>query len=227
MLKKEILLLLLMGIITNPLYLGGCATTSSQTKGTAIGAVTGGAIGAIIGNKSDHRDRGAIIGATVGGVLGNIIGKRMDDQAQELKKVPGVENVNYDPQQQKINTEMKILFDVDKADIKPSEAVKLDGLATTFAKYPENIVIIEGHTDSDGTNNYNQTLSERRATAIEQYLRQKSLNIASLSSVGYGETRPVVSNDTPENKEKNRRVEIKISVDPNRVPQESGQTNPL
>jgi outer membrane protein OmpA-like peptidoglycan-associated protein len=218
--KKSSIILLLCGVTVGPFYLGGCAGTSSQTKGTAIGAGAGGAIGAIIGNRSDHRDRGAIIGAVVGGVLGNVIGKRLDEQARELEQVPGVEDVTYDKQSQKINTEMKIHFDVDKAVIKPSETVKLDELAAVFAKYPENIVVLEGHTDSDGSDTYNKELSERRARAIEAYLRQKSLDIASLSSVGYGESMPIAPNDSRENKEKNRRVEIRITVDPNRVPQD-------
>ena len=217
--KKTSIILLLCGVTVSPFYLTGC-TASNQTKGTAIGAGVGGALGAIIGNRSDHRDRGAIIGAVVGGALGNLIGRRMDQQAQELEQVPGVEDVTYDKQSQRIDTEMKIHFDVDRATIKPSEAVKLDELATVFAKYPENIVVLEGHTDSDGTDTYNQELSEQRARAIEMYLRQKSLDIASLSSVGYGESRPIVPNTSSANKEKNRRVEIKITVDPNRVPQD-------
>jgi outer membrane protein OmpA-like peptidoglycan-associated protein len=90
-----------------------------------------------------------------------------------------------------------------------------------FSRYPENIIVIEGHTDSDGSDAYNQTLSERRAAAIELYLRRKNLNIASLSSVGYGESRPIAPNTTAEGKALNRRVEIKISVDPNRVPQQN------
>lgn len=211
-------IVLLCGIAISPLYLGGC-TASNQTKGTGIGAGVGGVLGAVIGEHSDHRDRGAIIGAVVGGALGNIIGRRMDNQARELEQVPGVEDAVYDPQSQKINTELKIHFDVDKAVVKPSEAVKLDELAAVFAKYPENIVVLEGHTDSDGAEVYNQSLSEQRARAIETYLQQKSLNIASLSSVGYGEARPVVPNTSAGNKERNRRVEIKITVDPNRVPQ--------
>jgi len=97
-------IVLLCGIAISPLYLGGC-TATNQTKGTAVGAGVGGVLGAVIGERSDHRDRGAIIGAVVGGALGNIIGKRMDNQARELEQVPGVEDVTYDQQSQKINTE--------------------------------------------------------------------------------------------------------------------------
>ena len=157
----------------------------------------------------------------MGGATSAIIGKRLDNQAKELEKVPGVENVTVDQEKQKIEATLKINFDVDKDAIK-TEATKLDDLAGVFTKYPENIVVLEGHTDADGAESYNQTLSEKRAKSVENYLRGKNLNIASLSSTGYGETRPVASNETQEGKAQNRRVEIKISVDPNRVPQNQG-----
>jgi len=200
------------------LYLTGCGT-SNQTKGAIGGATAGGILGGVIGKKSDHTKQGAVIGAVVGGALGAVIGRRMDEQAKQLEDVPGVEDVSYDEEQQTIDARAEILFDVDKAHINPSEAVKLDELAAVFAQYPENIVVIEGHTDSDGAEPYNQTLSERRAQAIENYLRSKNLDIASISSIGYGETRPIAPNTNPQGKAQNRRVEIKISVDPNRVPQ--------
>jgi outer membrane protein OmpA-like peptidoglycan-associated protein len=82
-------------------------------------------------------------------------------------------------------------------------------------------VVIEGHTDSDGSGEYNQKLSEKRAKAVENYLRGKQINIASISSVGYGESRPIASNATPQGKASNRRVELKISVDQSRVPTEA------
>jgi len=221
--KKALACLLTIGVATSPAYLGGCSGTSNQTKGTIAGIIGGAGVGAAAGDKPGKEKEGAIIGAVIGGVTGAIIGKRMDQQAQELGNVPGVEEVNYDQGSQNIEAKMEILFDVDSSAIKPSEAMKLDELAAVFANYPENIVIIEGHTDSDGSDQYNQTLSEQRAAAIAAYLRGKNLDLSSLTSVGYGESMPVASNSTPEGKAKNRRVEINISVDPNRVPQE-GQT---
>lgn len=204
--------------------LGGCAMTAEQ-RGSAIGggsgAVIGGVLGSAIGGAtgSDNRTRDAAVGVVVGSVLGAIIGKRLTQQQEELKQVPGVDNVNYDEQQQTIEATLRILFDYDKAQVKAIEAVKLDELANVFAKYPENIITLEGHTDSDGSDAYNQKLSEQRAAAIERYLRHKNLNIARLTSVGYGESRPIASNATASGKAQNRRVEIKISVDPKRVPQ--------
>lgn len=207
--------------LSSVFYLTGCET-SRTAKGAGIGAAAGAAVGAIIGHQSDHRTEGAAVGAVVGGTVGAIIGKRLDNQAKELEQVQGVENVNVDQEQQKIEATLKINFDVDKDVIKSTEAVKLDELAAVFSKYPENIVLLEGHTDSDGSDAYNQTLSEKRAKSVENYLRGKNLNIASLSSIGYGESRPIASNETQEGKAQNRRVELKISVDPNRVPQNQG-----
>ncbi len=217
--RKFILFLFLLCLVTSPFYLTGCAS-SNQTKGAGIGAAAGAVLGGVIGHQSGHKTEGAVVGAVAGGALGAIIGQRMDEQAKELEQVPGMEDVDYDEENQKIEARIKILFDSDKSDIKSSESIKLNELAEVFSNYPENIVIVEGHTDSDGAESYNQTLSEKRAASVESYLRRKNLDIASLSSVGYGESQPIVSNDTTTNKAMNRRVEIKISVDPNRVPQE-------
>jgi outer membrane protein OmpA-like peptidoglycan-associated protein len=217
--KKIVSCFIISSLILAAFYLGGCET-SKTVRGAGIGAAAGAAVGAIIGHQSDHRTEGAVLGGVVGGALGAIIGRRLDNQAKELEEVPGVEGVKVDQENQKIDATLKINFDVDKDTIRPAEATKLDELAGVFADYPENIVVLEGHTDSDGTEAYNQTLSEKRARSVEYYLRGKNIDIASLSSVGYGETRPVASNETQEGKAMNRRVEMKISVDPNRVPQQ-------
>lgn len=217
--KKFVFYLLIASLAISPLYLGGCAA-SNTTKGAAGGAAAGAVIGGIIGHQSGNKTEGAVIGAAAGGVLGAIIGKRLDQQAKELEEVEGVEEVTVDKESQQIEARAKIQFDTDKAEIKSSEAVKLNELAQVFSKYPENIVVIEGHTDSDGSDDYNQKLSEKRAASVEAYLRGKNLDIASLSSVGYGESQPIADNSTSSGKAMNRRVEIKISVDPERVPQE-------
>ena len=217
--KKAATFMVFLLFIAGSLYLGGCGT-SNLVKGTGIGAATGAALGGIIGHQSGHTAGGAAIGGVAGGALGALIGKRLDKQQEELKKVPGMQNVQVNEKEQTINAALQILFNVNSDTIQSGEARKLDDLAAVFAKYPENIVVIEGHTDSDGSEGYNQTLSEKRAKSVENFLRGKSINIASLSSVGYGESRPVSSNDTASGKAANRRVELKISVDPNKVPAE-------
>ena len=215
---KKVTIILMVIMMAVSLGVSGCQS-SKTVQGGAIGAGAGALLGAIIGHQSGHKEGGAIIGGVVGGTLGAVIGNRMEKQAQELEQVQGMENVAYDEEQQKINATIDILFDTDKSDIRYSERPKLDDLAQVFSKYPENIVQIEGHTDNVGSDTYNQTLSDRRAGSVAQYLRSKNLGIASLTSNGYGESRPIASNDTPDGRAQNRRVEIRISVDPSRVPQ--------
>jgi len=218
-------------ILLSAILVTGCTTMSPEQKGAleggAIGTVVGGLVGGVVGaTTGNNKGKSAAVGAIAGGMLGALIGQRMNQQKEQLEQVTGVETVQYDEQKQQIDATLRILFDWDKDLIKPAEAIKLDQLAAVFQQYPENMVVLEGHTDSDGTDLYNQQLSERRAMAIARYLQAKNLNIASLNAVGYGELRPIASNDTSEGKALNRRVELKISVDPNRVPQQT-QSQPV
>lgn len=217
--KKWVCLVL---IIPVAITLSGCGASKTQ-KGAGIGAATGGVLGAIFGHQSGHKEGGAVIGAVAGGAIGALIGHRMEEQAKELETVEGMEEVSYDEESKAIDATMDILFEFDKAAIRSSEQVKLDELAQVFSEYPENIVVIEGHTDSEGSDAYNQRLSELRASRVAEYLRAKDIDISSLTAVGYGETRPVATNETAEGREKNRRVEIKISADPERVPRDNNE----
>jgi len=205
-------------LITSLSYLTACGT-SNTIKGTGIGAVAGAAIGAAIGDKPGREKQGAIIGSVIGAGIGGFIGNRIDKQAAELNTIPGVSQVKVEKQEgkQKIESKIKVLFDFDDARIKPSERTKLDKLAEVLSKYPENIAVIEGHTDSKGGNSYNQRLSEQRAKSIENYLNATNLSISSLSSVGYGESQPIVPNDTEDGRALNRRVVIKITIDQQRA----------
>lgn len=203
-------------LITSLSYLTACGT-SKTLQGTGIGAIAGGAIGAAIGDKPGKEKEGAIIGSVIGAGIGGFIGSRMDKQAAALEQIPGVSEVKVEKQEgnQKIESQIKILFDFDDASIKHSEHAKLDKLADVLSQYPENIVLIEGHTDNQGDDDYNQTLSEQRAKSIENYL--KSRNISNLSSIGYGESKPIVPNDTEDGRALNRRVVIKITIDQQRA----------
>jgi len=220
--KKITTFILILIFVAGSLYLSGCGA-NNLTKGAGIGAATGAALGGIIGHQSGHTAGGAAIGGVAGGALGALIGRRLDKQQEELKQVPGMQSVQVDEKAQTINAALQILFNVNSDVINSSEAKKLDDLAAVFAKYPENILVIEGHTDNDGSDEYNQKLSEKRAKSVENFLRGKHINIASLSSVGYGESRPIASNDTSAGKSANRRVELKISVDSSKVPVEESK----
>ncbi|MFP4571856.1 MAG: OmpA family protein [Desulfobacterales bacterium] len=207
----------LMMIIPLAFAFAGCSS-SKTAQGAGVGAAAGGVLGAIFGHQSGHREGGAAVGAVAGGTIGAIIGHRMEQQAEELESVQGMEEVSYDEEAKQIDATMDILFEFDKATIRPSERYKLDDLAGVFSEYPENIVVLEGHTDSMGPASYNQRLSELRASKVAEYLRTKDINISSLTAEGYGESRPVATNETAEGREENRRVEIRITADPERVP---------
>ncbi len=199
--------LLLAGILG-----AGCKSMSRTQKGAAVGAVGGGAAGAVIGRASGNTALGAIIGATVGGVAGAVIGRKMDKQAEEMKK--DLPNATVERVGEGIVVEFqdKILFGFDSYVLSPSATASLDNLVAILKKYEDTNIEVQGHTDSKGTNKYNQTLSERRATAVSSYLSQKGIAASRLTTKGYGETAPKYSNDTEEGRAKNRCVEFHITA---------------
>ncbi len=194
------------------LFAVSCENTPKWQKGAAIGGAVGAGAGAIIGHQSDHKGEGALIGAAVGAVAGGLIGKQLDKQQEELSQIAEVER----PSEQELVVILrdKILFDVDEYSLKAGAEDNLREIADILIKYPDFDIIVEGHTDSTGTENYNQWLSEKRAQAVGDFLTATGLNPARIQILGYGEMRPVASNDTAEGRQQNRRVEIHI------VPQE-------
>ena len=186
----------------------GCAT-HTQT-GAAVGAGTGAVVGGLIGKATGHTVRGAIIGAAVGGTAGALIGARMDRQAKELaQNIPGarVERVGEGIT---VTFESGLLYDFD-SDIVRAEARKnLHTLAQSLDKYPGSDILIVGHTDAVGPAAYNQSLSERRASAAADYLVTQGLERTRVSTRGMGETDPISSDDTERGRELNRRVEVAI-----------------
>lgn len=213
---------LLVALLAVSVLAVACGETgmNKTTGGAIIGAGTGAVIGGVIGRSAGNTAVGAVVGGVAGGVAGGLIGRRMDQQAQELKQVPGMQEVNYNKETGEIATRMQVNFAYNSAEILPGEKQKLDSLAGVFAKYPENIVNVAGHTDSDGSDAYNKTLSEKRAKAVADYLMMKNPNMIKPTSEGFGESMPIASNDTPEGKAMNRRVEISIKPDPSRAPKQ-------
>jgi outer membrane protein OmpA-like peptidoglycan-associated protein len=186
----------------------GCGA-SRAIKGSAIGAGAGGVIGAIIGKQSGNTATGAIVGAAVGGTAGGLIGRHMDKEAAELKAVEGakVERVGEGIQ---VTMESGILFETNQYALQSQAQKNIQKMATVLNKYPDTNLLIAGHTDSDGTDQYNQTLSENRAKAVANYLVSLGVSSPRLTTVGFGEKQPVQSNDTAAGKQANRRVEIAI-----------------
>ena len=201
------------GKVTAMLVLAALTATACATKartGAIIGATGGAAAGAVIGRATGSTARGAIIGAGVGGVAGAIIGERMDKQARELEaQIEGAE-VERVGEGILVTFDSGILFDYDSATVKPAARQNLRNLATSLEKYPGTNVVLVGHTDADGSDNYNQGLSERRAAAAASFLASQGVPRARIDATGRGESEPVASNDTASGKAQNRRVEVAI-----------------
>ncbi|MEY4953379.1 MAG: hypothetical protein RL299_1803 [Pseudomonadota bacterium] len=188
-------------------------TGEKKVSRTAIGgvggAVVGGLLGGLIGGKT-----GRIVGAGIGGVAGGVVGYKMDQQIKTLKEKTagsGVDVTETDGGKAiLVNLPDGVTFDVGSSTLKPAFRATLDQVAASLLEYPDSLVDVYGHTDSTGSDAFNQTLSESRARTVMNYLISKGVPAARLRSQGFGETMPVDTNDTAEGRAKNRRVEIKI-----------------
>jgi len=188
-------------------------TGEKKVSRTAIGgvggAVLGGLLGGVIGGKT-----GRIIGAGLGGVAGGVVGYKMDQQIKELKEQTagsGVDVTETDNGQAiLVNLPDGVTFDVGSYTLKPEFRATLDQVAASMVKYPNSLIDVYGHTDSTGSDAFNQTLSENRARTVANYLTSRGVAAARIRSQGYGETMPVADNATEDGRRKNRRVEIKI-----------------
>jgi Outer membrane protein and related peptidoglycan-associated (lipo)proteins len=201
-----------LALLASAIVLGGCKNMNKTTKGAIIGTAGGAAAGAVIGKAAGNTAMGAIIGATVGGVTGAVIGRKMDKQAQEIEsKVPGVK-VERVGEGIVVEFSDKVLFGYDRSDLTPSAEASLDKLINVLKEYPDTNLEIQGHTDSKGSDSYNQGLSERRANAVATYLRNRGINSARITTKGYGESAPIASNDTEEGRAQNRRVNFLITA---------------
>jgi len=192
------------------LGVAACASLSRKEKGAIIGASAGGIAGGVIGNQTGSTTRGAIIGAVVGGTIGAVIGHQMDQQAKELKQeIPGA-TVTRVGEGIAVTFASGLLYDFDSDVVRADAAQNLRNLAASLQKYPNTDLLIVGHTDAVGTSEYNQGLSQRRATSAANYLMGQGVSSGRLQSVGRGETEPLATNDTEAGRQLNRRVEIAI-----------------
>jgi outer membrane protein OmpA-like peptidoglycan-associated protein len=206
-------------ILSAALILQGCASMNKTQKGAVVGTATGTAMGAVIGRASGNTALGAVIGAAVGGTAGAIIGHQMDKQAEEIKdKVPEakVERVGEGIV---VELSSQILFGFDQADLSTEAKSNLDQLVKVLNEYPDTDIELQGHTDSRGSEAYNQTLSERRAGAVSSYLASRGINNTRLSTKGFGETMPKYDNDSEEGRAQNRRVEFLITANEKMIEQ--------
>jgi outer membrane protein OmpA-like peptidoglycan-associated protein len=187
-----------------------CASWSKAVKGGVMGGAGGAILGGVIGHAAGNTLLGAIIGAAVGGAAGAIIGSYMDKQAAEMQRdIEGAE-VQRIGEGIKITFDSGILYDIDKSDLRPASKTSLAKLAKILNKYPDTNILIEGHTDDTGTDEHNMILSKERAQSVSLYLATLNVMSARFSITGYGETQPIVTNDTAAGQQKNRRVDIAV-----------------
>jgi outer membrane protein OmpA-like peptidoglycan-associated protein len=188
----------------------GCDSLTKTQKGTAIGAGAGGTIGAFIGKAAGNTALGAIIGGAVGGTAGAFIGRNMDRQAAEIKQtVPGA-TVTREGEGILVKFDSGILFDTNSSDLKPAARTNLSNLATSLQNNPQTNILIVGHTDNTGTDEYNQNLSVRRAEAVKSYIAANNVANSRLTTSGKGESEPIGDNNTINGRSQNRRVEVVI-----------------
>lgn len=210
--KKSILFLCAIALIS------ACTTPG---KRTAIGAAAGTAVGIGVGALTAKATggsvkKGAIIGGATGLVAGGVIGNYYDKQAKELAAIA---DVTKDENGIKVTLKNDILFETGSAVLSDGAKQNLINLNRVLKKYPENIIVVQGHTDSTGTAAYNQTLSEQRAKAVYDFILENGLKTSSLSYKGFGMNNPIADNGTAAGRAKNRRVELDITANKKLVEQ--------
>jgi outer membrane protein OmpA-like peptidoglycan-associated protein len=194
--------------VTNPET--GNKRISKAVLGGAGGALGGYLLGDLIGGRSDRTEK--ILGAGIGAVAGAGAGYYMDQQEKKLRQQTAGTGVNVVREGDNLVLDMpsELTFAVGSANIEPNFRATLDKVASTLGQYEKTYVDVMGHTDSTGSDDFNQSLSERRASSVAGYLGSRGVQQARLATKGYGESQPVASNTTEEGRAANRRVEIRL-----------------
>lgn len=201
-------------------FLGGCATDpytgeqkmSKAAAGASIGAVVGAAAGMISGDDSRERRQRALIGAGVGALAGGGVGYYMDRQEQKLRarlQNTGV-SVTRSGDNIILNMPGNVTFNTDSSDIRASFYDVLNSVVLVVKEFDKTLIEVAGHTDSTGSDQYNQSLSERRAGSVGQYFIAQGIPGMRVMTRGYGELRPIADNNSPQGRELNRRVELTL-----------------
>ena len=201
------------------ILLSGCAAPQSNTGkgaayGAAGGAVAGAVLGQVIGKDTEGTLAGAAAGAAIGAAAGAGVGHMMDRQEAEMRDALAASEaaaVRREGELLAITLKGDVSFDLDSDVVRPGLYTELDRIAQIMIKYPQTAILVEGHTDSTGSETYNQQLSERRASSVKNLLVQRGVQEFRVNILGYGESRPVATNATPEGRQLNRRVEIRIN----------------
>ncbi|HTI60570.1 OmpA family protein [Mucilaginibacter sp.] len=222
--KRCLLCIIMLGAGVALMLAMGCHARNKAQRGAAIGAGTGGTVGAFIGKSAGNTAMGAIIGGAVGGTAGAFVGKNMDRQAAELKEtIPGASVLRVG-EGIIVKFDSGILFDTGKADLKPAAKTNLQNLAGSLQKNNATNVLVIGHTDSqEGSGANDIVLSKQRASAVKNYLAANSIDTLRLTTMGKGETEPIADNKTAAGRAQNRRVEIVIIANEHMRKQAAGE----
>lgn len=206
---------LTMSLLTLSL-LAGCASTQRQPyqtrhdktwKGGAAGAAVG-AVGAVLAGKREADE--ILAGAAIGGAIGVGVGAYMDAQEEKIARIPGTTVERVDERTLLVHFESDVLFGVDSASLDSDGRATLEDVGSVLGQYPKTAVVIQGHTDSTGSEEHNQGLSERRADSVRGYLASRGIDPDRMSSIGMGEGYPVASNESESGRRQNRRVDLML-----------------
>jgi outer membrane protein OmpA-like peptidoglycan-associated protein len=199
------------------LLLGACAaytgpyTTKREktAKGAGVGAAAG-AVGAVLAGKREADE--ILAGAAIGAVVGAGVGAYMDAQEEKLARIPGTSVERIGDDTLLIHFDSDILFAVDSAVLSGASRSTVDQVAAVIAEYDKTAVVVQGHTDSTGSEEHNQGLSERRAGAVRNYFVGRGIDDARIVALGYGEGEPVADNGTAAGRAQNRRVDVLLKA---------------
>ena len=188
----------------------GRRTISKTAIGAGVGLLGGYLAGDVIGGRNDRTAK--IIGAGVGALAGGAVGAYMDRQEADLRRQTAGTGVDVIRNGDDLILRMPsgITFPVDSYAIQPQFQQTLNEVALTLSSYNQTYIDVLGHTDSTGSDAYNQTLSVNRAQSVASYLSSRGVASARIGVRGFGETQPIASNDTEAGRAQNRRVEIKV-----------------
>jgi outer membrane protein OmpA-like peptidoglycan-associated protein len=194
----------------------GCASSGRQPyqtrrdktwKGAGAGAAVG-AVGAVLAGKREADE--ILAGAAIGGAIGAGVGAYMDAQEEKIARIPGTTVERVDDRTLLVHFESDVLFGVDSATLDSDGRMTLEDVAGVLGEYRKTAVVVQGHTDSTGSEEHNQALSERRAKSVQNYLVTRGIDPDRIATLGFGESEPVASNDTESGRRQNRRVDIML-----------------
>ncbi len=210
---KRMMIIALLGM-----FIAACAQPQTKTeKGAYVGTATGAAAGALLGQAIGGNTKGTLIGAGAGALIGGLagagIGRYMDNQEAALRQqlaASDAANVRRDANVLAVTFKSDFAFDVDSSTLKAGAYNEVNRVAQVLVQYPQTNIMVAGHTDSTGSEDYNQTLSERRAMSVKNALVGQGVSPERVTTIGYGESQPIADNGTAAGRQMNRRVVITI-----------------